>query len=78
VDWAGWAVHWKREHDELDALARQHGATILGEHGHHQLMRMQHFYTQVADILGTLADIVQPRTFEELERYGFEDPPTRP
>jgi signal transduction histidine kinase len=32
---------------------------------------MRNFYTQVSDILGTLADIVQPRTFEELERYGF-------
>ena len=36
-------------------------------------MLMQRFFTQVADILGTLADIVQPRTFEELERYGFDD-----
>ena len=41
-------------------------------------MQMQTFYTQVADILGTLADIVQPRTFEELKRYGFEDLPHRP
>jgi signal transduction histidine kinase len=32
---------------------------------------MRNFYTQVSDILGTIADIVQPRTFEELERYGF-------
>jgi hypothetical protein len=36
---------------------------------------MRNFYTHVADILGTIADIVQPRTFEELERYGFNDPP---
>jgi internalin A len=78
VDWANWAVHWKQEHDELDAIARQHGAALLGEHGHRRLMQMQTFYTQVADILGTLADIVQPRTFEELKRYGFEDLPHRP
>jgi internalin A len=71
VDWITWAAHWKREYDELDAMARQHGAALLGEHGHRRLTQMQMFYTQVADILGTLADIVQPRTFEELKRYGF-------
>ena len=40
---------------------------MLGEHGFRRLRQMQTFYTQVADILGTLADIVQPRTFEELK-----------
>jgi GNAT superfamily N-acetyltransferase len=73
TDWADWAIHWKQEHDDLDGRARQHGATILGEHGLRRLMQMQRLYTQVADILGTLADIVQPLTFEQLERYGFED-----
>lgn len=34
---------------------------------------MQRFSTQVPDILATLADIVQPRSFEELDRYGFAD-----
>ena len=68
-----WAIHWKQEHDALDGRARQHGAAILGTHGHRRLMQMQCFFTQVADILGTLADIVQPRTFEELKRYGFDD-----
>ncbi|MFL5286658.1 MAG: toprim domain-containing protein [Rhodopila sp.] len=74
VDWANWAVYWKREHVKLDTIARKHGAVILGEQGYRRLVQMQTFYTQVADILGALSDIVQPRTFEELERYGFEDP----
>jgi len=74
-DWVDWAIFWKQEHDALENRARQHGVSILGEHGHRKLMQMQRFYTQVADILGTLADIVQPRTFEELERYGLADPP---
>ena len=79
-DWVKWAAHWKSEFDELDALARQHGAALLGEHGHRRLRQMQTFYTQVSDILGTLADIVQPRTFEELKLYGFGDetPAVRP
>jgi hypothetical protein len=36
---------------------------------------MQRFYTQVPDTLGTLADIVQPRTFDDLKLYGFNDLP---
>lgn len=36
---------------------------------------MQTFYTRVADILGTLAELCSPRTLEE--HYGFEDLPTR-
>jgi hypothetical protein len=74
-DWVDWAIYWKQEHDALDNRARQYGAAILGQHGHSKLMQMQGFYTQVADILGTLANIVQPRSLEELERYGLDDPP---
>jgi internalin A len=72
VDWISWAAYWKREFDELEVASRLSPA-LLGEHGHRRLMQMQTFYTQVADILGTLADIVQPRTFEELKHYGFVD-----
>jgi hypothetical protein len=74
-DWVDWAIYWKQEHDTLENRARDHGASILGEQGHRQLLQMQRFYTQVVDILGTLADIVQPRTYEDLARYGFDDPP---
>ena len=76
-DWADWAIYWKLEHDALESRARQHGTVVLGEQGHRRLMQMRTFYNQVSDILGTLADIIQPRTFEELERYGFNDLPVR-
>src|SRR6516162_5520828 len=72
-DWADWAIFWKKQHDTLDQRARQHGASILGEYGYRRLQQMQRFYTQVADILGILADIVQPRSFEELQNYGLAD-----
>jgi hypothetical protein len=67
-DWVNWALHWKKEHDELDSLAREHGASILGSLGHKRLIQMQQFYMHVADILGTIADVVIPRTSDELER----------
>ena len=75
TDWVRWAVHWKSEFDELDALLRQHGGCIVWPANTPtvSLRQMQTFYTQVSDILGALADIVQPRTFEELKLYGFDD-----
>jgi hypothetical protein len=72
-DWVHWAVHWKNEYDELDGLARQHGASSLGTIGHRRLVQMQQFYMHVPDILGTIADVVIPRTLADLERYGFGD-----
>jgi hypothetical protein len=75
ADRVKWAVHWKQEHDVLEGLAREHGYVVLGDIGGRQLMQMQRFYSQVSDILGTIADIVLPRTFEELEQYGFDDVP---
>ena len=77
-DWADWAIYWKREHDELERRAQLHGMVVLGEQGHRRLTQMRNFYTQVSDILGTLADIMQPRTFEDLERYGFSALPDEP
>jgi hypothetical protein len=65
--------HWKQEHDALDSRARRHGAAILCEHGHRRLLQMQRFYTEIADILGTMADIVQPSIFDERARYGCGD-----
>jgi internalin A len=73
ADWITWAAYWKAEYDELNALANKHDAALLGVPGFRHLTLMQRFYTEVSDILGTLADIVQPRTFEDLERYGFDD-----
>jgi TIR domain len=75
-DWVDWAIYWKHEHAALEKRARDHGASILGEQGHRRLLHMQRFYTQVADILGLLAEKVQPRTYADFERYGFEDMPS--
>ena len=78
TEWANWSIHWKREYDALWKPAVEHGLTVLGEPGSRRLMQMLDFHQQAANILGTLADIVQPRTFEQLERYGFNDLPAVP
>lgn len=73
LDRVKWAIHWKTQHDALDGAAREHGVGVLGEAGSAELRLMQRFFTQVTDILAVLTDIVQPRTFEELEQYGFSE-----
>jgi internalin A len=75
IDWTDWAIHWKEKYSELNERARQHGVEILGEPGYRRLRQMQNFYTQVSDILGTLTDIVQPRSMDQLREYGFRDLP---
>ena len=68
-----YAAHWKKEHDELEAFVRENGGTsLLGEHDFAAFRRMGEFYRHVSDILATFADIVQPRSFEDLVRYGFD------
>jgi len=74
-DWADCAIYWKQEYDPLEARARTHGMFVLGELGNKRLMQMRTFYNEVPDILGTLADIVQPRTIQDFQRYGFDDKP---
>ncbi|MBV8852032.1 MAG: TIR domain-containing protein, partial [Sinobacteraceae bacterium] len=73
---ARYAAHWKQQHDEMDAFVRDNGGTsILGERDFADFKRMGEFYRHVGDILATLADIRQPRDFNELERYSFGGDP---
>ena len=39
---------------------------------------MQDFASKVGDILALFAGIVQPRSFDDLKAYGFDDPPSTP
>lgn len=70
---AQYAVHWKREYDELNTMLQEVGPGILGESDFKQFKLMQQFALQVGDILGTVTDVLQPRSFEELERWGLGD-----
>jgi internalin A len=75
LDRARLAAFWKQEHDGIAALIREHGAEILATEDFVRFKHMGDFYRHVPDILATLFDTVQPRSFEELERYGFTGDP---
>lgn len=66
-------IHWKQELETPDTLVCTYGATIVGAHDHEQLRLMDTFHRQIGDILAAIATTIQPRTFEDLERYGLTD-----
>jgi internalin A len=70
-----YAVYWKKKYDETDSFVHENGGVILAEQDYPAYKRMGDFYRHVGNILATLADIVQPRSFEELTQYGFDDDP---
>jgi internalin A len=67
------AIHWKQQHAELEGLLREHGTDVIGESDFKRLRLMGAFYRDISEILATMADIVRPRTFVELAKYGFDD-----
>jgi internalin A len=68
-----YAAYWKKQHDEIETFVHDNGGpSILGERDHAAYRRMGEFYRYVGDILATFADIMQPRNFEDLVRYGFD------
>ena len=68
-----YAISWKQRFEKFDALTRQHGADILGPKDFNEFRRMKQFYLNVSEVLATIADIVLPHTFEQLQDYGLAD-----
>jgi internalin A len=65
------AGHWRREFEALEAAVSEEGVGALGDRDHAAFRQMREFYAHTSDILAALADLVQPRTFEELKQHGF-------
>ncbi len=73
LDRSDHAIFWQDEHDKLEARIRERPASV-GRKGYDTYHQMSRFYYDLADILTLIADIVQPRTLEQFERYGFDYP----
>lgn len=65
--------YWDDEYQAMDARVAKRGLRNLGAKQAQKIRLMSTFSQCIGDILATLADIRQPRNFEELERYGFSD-----
>jgi internalin A len=73
LDRVQYAIHWKEQYEALDAAVKPHGLGILGEADLKQYKLMQDFAHRVSDILATVADVLQPRDFEQLEKHWLDD-----
>jgi internalin A len=65
------AAFWKEQFAELDAIVKQHGASILGDEDFRNYKRMQDFAHHIGDILHAVADTLQPQDFDQLVQHGF-------
>jgi internalin A len=68
-----YAVYWKEQFRELDAVVREHGADLLGTEDFKRFKLMQDFAHHVGDMLTLIADTLAPRDIEELKRHAFDD-----
>ena len=75
IDRVRYGKYWKDQHDELRAAVDEAGLDVLGEEDLRSYRLMRDFASKVGDILALFANIVQPRSFDDLKAYGFDDPP---
>ena len=64
------AEYWENEYVNLERKLKH-----LGESDFRKYRCMKSFSHHIGEILATVTDILQPRNFEELEKYGFSDIP---
>lgn len=75
TDRAQCAVFWRKRSNELEQILKDHGPDVLGDRDFDRYRLMKEFAHQIGDILSTITDVLQPRTFEELKQYGLADLP---
>jgi len=57
----------------MEAMMKVYGDDILGDKDFQYYKLTKDFSHHVGDILATVTDILQPRSFEEFEKYGLHD-----
>ena len=65
--------YWQSEFTELEAIVKNINFFNLSDKHFKALQCARAFSRDVSGILGTVADILQPRDFEDLVKYGFAD-----
>jgi internalin A len=66
------AIHWLARRKRLKTMIDEHGDEILGDADAQQYRLMKRFVGQIGDMLAAMADIVQPRSFDDFNKYGFD------
>ena len=68
-----YASYWDGEFEKLSAALVGRRATLLADADIQSFRLMADFAHHVGTILALFADTVQPKTFEEFLRHGFDD-----
>jgi TIR domain len=75
LDWLNYTAYWVEERDKLKRKVDQVGWTNAGEEVLRRYNYMDTFATKIGNVLSLFADVVQPRTFNDFVKYGFEEFP---
>ena len=67
-----WAIHWNKEHSELDTMLKGAATSLLGAEDYKNFKRMQEFAQHTGDILQLVADTLLPQDFAQLLESGFK------
>ena len=76
-EWLEYAKYWKRERELLRQKIDDVGWEDAGQEAQIRYDNMKTFAGKVSDVLALFADTVQPRTFEDFVKYGFDGPGER-
>jgi hypothetical protein len=74
-EWLEYAKFWKRERDELRQAIDEAGLEFAGEEAPKRFRLVGYFASSISDVLAYFADVVQPRTFDEFVKFGFDGQP---
>ena len=66
------AVYWHTRFQELDELVKEHGPDLLGDKDFRNYKYMKDFANKIGDILATVTDVLQPKTYDEFIEYGLD------
>ncbi len=74
-EWLDYTAYWVVERDRLKLKIDQVGWPNAGQEVLRRYRYMEDFATKISDVLALFTDVVQPKTFDEFLKYGFDDPP---
>ena len=74
-DWLESAGYWKAKRERLGLTIDSTGWQDAGVEAIKKYFMVNEFAGSISNVLALFADTVQPRTFEEFLRYGFDDAP---
>jgi internalin A len=68
-----YAAHWKKQRDEIRQVIDEHGVDVLGQTDLKHFKQIQDFAHHVNEMLAQIADVLQPREFDEYIGHAIDE-----